>query len=64
MMTSSSYSKMRSFFTTDIIRRYTYIVERSVSKGELFYIKLQTHLQSLRERIPLLFAISDIHSGR
>ena len=32
--------------------------------GEWFYIKLQTHLQSLRERTPLLFAISDKHSGR
>ena len=32
--------------------------------GEWFYIKLQTHLQSLREKTPLLFAISDKHSGR
>ena len=32
--------------------------------GEWFYIKLQTHLRSLRERTPLLFAISDKHSGR
>ena len=32
--------------------------------GEWFYIKLQTHLQSLRERTPILFAISDKHSGR
>ena len=29
--------------------------------GEWFYIKLQTHLQSLHERKPLLFAISDKH---
>ena len=32
--------------------------------GEWFYIKLQTHLQSLRERTPFLFAISKKHSGR
>ena len=32
--------------------------------GEWIYIKLQTHLQPLRERTPLLFAISDKHSGR
>ena len=36
MMTSSSYSKKRSFFTTDIINRYTYIVERSVSMVNYF----------------------------
>ena len=32
--------------------------------GEWFYIKLQTHLLTLRERRPLLFAISDKYSGR
>ena len=48
-----------------ILRQSVHLCCRKVREhGELFYIKLQTHLQSLRERTPLLFAISDKHSGR
>ena len=48
-----------------ILRQSVHLCCRKVREhGEWFYIKLQTHLQSLRERTPLLFAISDKHSGR
>ena len=56
--------KRRSFLPL-ILRQSVHLCCRKVREhGEWFYIKLQTHLQSLRERTPLLFAISDKHSGR
>ena len=65
MMMSSSYGKKRSFYIPLILRQSVHLCSQKDSKhGEWFYIKLQTHLQSLRERTPLLFAISDKHSGR
>ena len=52
-------------FLPQILHQSVHLCCRKVREhGEWFYIKLQTHLQSLRERTPLLFAISDKHSGR
>ena len=62
-MTSSSYSKKRSFFTIDITSIGTPMLSKGIREhGEWFCIKLQTQLQSLRERTPLLFAISALWS--
>ena len=49
-----------------ILRQSVHLCCRKVREhGEWFYIKRQTHLQSLHQRTPLfMFAISDKHSGR
>ena len=63
-MTSSSCSKKAFFFTTDITSVGTLMLSKGPWAWWMIYIKLQTRLRSLRKRTPLLFAISDKHSGR
>ena len=63
-MTSSSCSKKAFFFTTDITSIGTLMLSKGPWAWWMIYIKLQTHLRSLRKRTSLLFAISDKHSGR